>query len=63
MKRFFAFNVILIISVFLLFCLSAPAAEQKFPTRDIDIYVGFPPGGTDIAQAVILAETMKNMSM
>jgi tripartite-type tricarboxylate transporter receptor subunit TctC len=59
MKPRFISKVILITSIFLLPCLGVSAAEQKFPNRDIDLYVGFPPGGTTSAQAVVLAETMK----
>jgi tripartite-type tricarboxylate transporter receptor subunit TctC len=52
-------KVIFLTGVFLFFGVSLSAGEQKFPRQDIEIYVGFPPGGTTSAQAVVLAETMK----
>ena len=58
MRRLFTVKLIFLTGVFLLFGVGLSVGEQKFPSRDMDIYVGFPPGATS-AQAVILAETMK----
>jgi tripartite-type tricarboxylate transporter receptor subunit TctC len=59
MRQTFSAKVIVLIGFFLLFGANLSGGEQKFPSQDIEIYVGFPPGGTTSAQAVVLAETMK----
>jgi tripartite-type tricarboxylate transporter receptor subunit TctC len=59
MKRDVALKMVLLAGAFMFVCLNTSIAEEKFPSRDIDIYVGFPPGGTTSAQTVVLAETMK----
>lgn len=59
MKRMTYSKIFLISFIVLFLCTGYSAGQEKFPTKPIDLYVGFPPGGTVGPQAQVLAEVLK----